>query len=291
MRYEEKALAVTYEDGTQGEMTLKFPVREKDRVYIVGCAGSKDLVPWDDKDAEFWGVNNLYGVELPGMHYDRWFEIHNVWQDPTRNNKMIRRGAEDFRGQPIADYLQGLAKLKCTVYMQKHWPNLVPLSIPYPLDDIIQFFAAKGFPLGICRYLTNTITYEIVLAIVLGFRDIQVWGVDMSAGTEYEAQRPSCEFWLGVAAGMGITIHIPPAADLLKTRFVYGFEEKQQDTFREKLEKVRKDMKIKRLQTEQRHTQDAQIIQQSLGGEQVLEQIQKIWTNLGDDLLYQKRGS
>jgi hypothetical protein len=109
MKFEARAVPVTFEDGKTGEMTLKFPVREKDRVYIVGCAGTKDSVPWDDKDAEFWGVNNLYGVELKGQHYDRWFEIHNIWQDPTRG-KMIRRGAEDFRGQPITDYLAGLAE-------------------------------------------------------------------------------------------------------------------------------------------------------------------------------------
>lgn len=290
MRYEAKPIAVTYEDGTQGEMTLQFPVKEKDRVYIIGCAGTKDTVPWDDKEAEFWGVNNLYGVELPGMHYDRWFEIHNIWQDP-RSKKLIRRGSEEFRGQPIGDYLKGLEKLGCCVYMQKHWPNLVPLSIPYPLDDIIKFFTGKGFPLDICRYQTNTITYEIVLAIFLGFKDIQVWGVDMAVGSEWSDQRPSCEFWLGVAAGLGITLHIPPAADLLKTRFLYGFEEKQQDVFREKLEKIRREMKTKRLSIEQRHSQEAQAIQQYIGGEQVLSEVQKIWSNLGDDLLYQKRGS
>lgn len=455
MQYEAKVLPVTYEDGTHGEMTLQFPVREKSRVYIVGCAGTKTSVPWDDKDAEFWGVNNLYGVELPGQHYDRWFEIHNLWQDAARG-KMLRRGSEDFRGQPIADYLHGLAKLGCTVYMQKHWPHLVPLSIPYPLDYVIKFFADKGFALDVCRYLTNTITYEIILAIYLGFTDIQVWGVDMAVGclapetrvltsdlrwvasgdievgdelmafdeeardtktrrwrtakvtanpeikrpcyrvtledgteivasakhgwlthgenmnrwkttdqlitrhhrtgrptkivklletwqpdtsweapnvigmlqaknnvavigcefigdqavmgletdaktyiaegfashnSEYEAQRPSCEFWLGVAQGLGIHVHIPPAADLLKTRFLYGFEEKQQDVFREKLEKIRRDMKMKRIQLENKHAQEAQIIQQSIGGEQVLGEVQRIWANLADDLAYQKRGS
>lgn len=291
MRYEAKTIPVTFEDGTQSEMALKFPVKEKDKVIIVGCANSKTIVPWDDKDAEYWGVNNLYGVPLEGAHYDRWFEIHNIWQDPQRQNKLIRRGSEMFRGQPVMDYMQGLAKLDCTVYMQKHWPGLIPLSISYPLDDVVNFFLTKGLDNNICRYLTNTITYEIVLAIYLGFKEIQVWGVDMSIGTEWGGQRPSCEFWLGMAAGLGIKVYIPPQADLLKTRFLYGFEERQQDVWDEKLEKIRVDMKVKRLQIEQRHAQDTQAIQQHIGAEGAIDEIKKIWSNHMDNLLYMKRGS
>lgn len=290
MNFEAKTTPVTYENGSKGEMTLQFPIREKSKVYIVGCAGTKKEVPWDDKDAEYWGVNNLYGVPLPGAHYDRWFEIHNIWQDP-KTTKMIRRGSPEFRGQNVMDYMLGLAKLNCTIYMQKHWPNLIPLSISYPLVDIVNFFTEKGFSIDFCRYLTNTISYEIVLAIYFGFKEIQVWGVDMAVGTEYEKQRPSCEYWLGVAQGMGINVYIPPQADLLKTRFIYGFEEKQQDVWRDKMEKLRKELKIKRLQLEQRHAQDTQAIQQYIGGEQVLTEVSKIWGNLADDLMFQKRGS
>jgi hypothetical protein len=290
VNYETKKVPVTFDDGKTGEMVISFPIKEKEKVYIVGCAGSKDIVPWDDKDAEYWGVNNLYGTIIPGAHYDRWFEIHNIWQD-QKVKKLIRRGLIEFRGTPVLDYLHGLGKLNCTVYMQKHWPDLIPLSIPYPLQEIVNFFISKGLDLQQCRYLTNTISYEVVLAIFLGFKEIQVWGVDMAIGTEYEAQRPSCEFWLGVAAGMGIKVFIPNKADLLKTRFLYGFEEKQQDSWREKLERIRIEMKTKRIQIQQRHAQDAEAIQQHIGGEQVLVEIQKIWSNFDDDLLLQKRGS
>ena len=167
MEHEIKKVPVTFEDGKPGEMELHFPIKTKDKVYIVGCAGSKDIVPWDDPDAEYWGVNNLYGVKLPGAHFDRWFEIHNIWHD-NRSGKILRRGKNDFRGQLVHDYLTGLGKIGCSVYMQKHWSNLVPLSIPYPLNDIIHFFAnhpTVKIDLPQCRYLTNTITYEIVLAI------------------------------------------------------------------------------------------------------------------------------
>jgi len=290
MNHETRTIEVAYEDGSKGEAELKFPIREKDRVYIIGTATTKDIVPWDDKDAEFWGVNNLYGVPIPNAHYDRWFEIHNIWQDPMRQNKLIRRNLEEFRGQKVMDYLNGLAKLNCTVYMQKHWPGLIPMSIPYPLDDVVNFFTSKGLTLDLCRYITNTISYEIVLAIVLGFKEIGVWGVDMAIGTEYESQRPSCEYWLGVASGLGIKVIIPSQADLLKTRFMYGFEEKQQDLWAEKVEKIRVDMKVKRMNLEHTHAKNEATLNQMRGAEQAVEEIKKIWVNFGDDILYQKRG-
>jgi|WetSurMetagenome_2_1015567.scaffolds.fasta_scaffold00567_33 hypothetical protein len=289
MNYESKTIPVKYDNGTTGEMEIKFPVKEKDKVYIVGCAGTKDAVPWNDKDAEFWGVNNLYGVDLNGAHYDRWFEIHNLWQDKA--GKLLRRGSPDFRGQPVLNYMQGLAKIGCSIYMQKHWINLIPLSVPYPINEVIQFFSEKGITLDICRYITNTISYEIALAIYLGFKEIQVYGVDMAVGTEYENQRPSCEFWLGVAAGLGIKIVIPSQADLLKCRFMYGFEERLQDVWNEKCEKIRIDLKQKRIKLEQRITEDSRAVQQYVGGEHVLSEIRKIWGNLNDDLLFQQRGT
>jgi hypothetical protein len=289
MNYESKKVTVTFEDGTQGEREMQFPVKEKDKVYIVGCAGTKDIIPWDDKDAEIWRVNKLYGVPLQGAHYDRWFEIHNLWND--KSGKLLRRGKVEFRGQQTMDYMKGLANIGCTIYMQKHWPNLIPLSVPYPIQEIIQWFQAKGFPLDQCRYLTNTISYEIVLAMYLGFKEIQVWGVDMSMGTEWANQRPSCEYWLGVAAGMGIKVVIPSQADLLKTRFMYGFEEKQQDIWAEKMEKIRVDTKVKRMKLEQKHYEDEKTIQQHIGCEHALNEINKIWTNLQDDLMFQIRGS
>lgn len=289
MNYEKKKVDATFEGGVPGEIELSYPIKEKSKVYIVGCATSKDIVPWNDPDAEYWGVNNLYGVPLVGAHYDRWFEIHNIWANDK--NQLLRRGKPEFREQPVEKYMDGLGKIGCTVYMQKHWPNVIPLSIPYPINDVVNFFAGKGLDISLCRYLTNTISYEIVLAIYLGFQEIQIWGVDMSVGSEYENQRPSCEYWAGVASGMGIKVFVPAQADLLKTRFMYGFEEKQQDVFHDKMEKIRVDLKVKRLKLEQELRAADAAIAQYKGGEQVLEDIRKLWANLGDDLLFQKRGT
>jgi hypothetical protein len=63
-----------------------------------------------------------------------------------------------------------------------------------------------------------------------------------SHNTEYHYQRPSCEFALGIAFGLGIKIYIPPQADLLKTVHLYGFEERLNDEWHEKLKKMDESM-------------------------------------------------
>ena len=46
----------------------------------------------------------------------------------------------------------------------------------------------------------------------------------MAQDSEYESQRPSCEYFIGLARGMGIKVHVPDKSDLLKTLWLYPFE-------------------------------------------------------------------
>jgi hypothetical protein len=288
MRLEAHQVTVNMPDGTERTVEVKVPVREKDKVYIVGCAGTKDSVPYDDKDAEFWGVNNLYGVPLPGAQFTRWFEIHNIWFS-QRQNKLVRRELEDFRGQKIEDYLKGLASLNIPVYMQTHWVDIVPLSVQYPLQDVLNFFMLpnerKPWTMDEtqARYLTNTISLEIALAIYEGFKEIQVWGVDMQAGTEYEHQKPSCEFWAGVALGMGIKFSIPDEAHLLKTKFIYGFEEPLQNKWTKMMKKTQADLEHKMMHTQQQVEQLRMTLEQYRGAIHMGQEVNRMWTNLNDN--------
>lgn len=288
MRLEERVVKGTLPDGTQADFTIKVPVREKSKCVIVGCASSKDIVPWDYPDAEYWGVNNLFNVPLKKSHFDRWFEIHSIWIDP-RTGKLLRRGSEDFRGQPVPEYMKMLGALSPTpVYMQKYWADMIPNSVQYPLGDILKFFIEPnerkpwGMSIDMGRYLTNTISIELVLAIYEGFKSIEIWGVDMAVGTEYANQRPSCEYWAGVAAGMGIDVFIPPEADLLKTRFIYGFEEPLQRSYDKKMDKVIKDMQMKQQQALNQLQGVKAAVEQYNGALHFAGEMKKIWSNLDD---------
>jgi hypothetical protein len=219
------------------------------KIAIVGCSDSKDLAPFTDAEWEIWGVNNLFHHITK---YDKWFEIHNLTKDSDGNWQ--RRGQVNFRGQNINDYVNDLAKIKCPIYMQQHWDN-IPTSIPYPLEECKKRFGSimgwfnNEAPEGLTDeqlnrklYGTNTVTYMILLAIMEGATHIGVYGVDMAVDTEYHYQRPSCEFALGIAFGLGIKIYIPPQADLLKTVHLYGFEERLNDEWHEKLKKMDESM-------------------------------------------------
>lgn len=223
-------------------------VQEK-KIAIVGCSDSKDFAPFADKSWEIWGVNNLF-FHIP--RWDRWFEIHNITKDQDGN--WMRRGNKEFRGQNINAYVADLAKMKCPVYMQQHWDE-IPTSTPYPLEQIkFRFGSILGWinrmpPDGLDDdrlnrqlYGTNTVTYMILLAIFEGATHIGVWGVDMAVDTEYHFQRPSCEWALGIAQGLGIQVYIPPQADLLKVQHLYGFEEKLNDEWTLKVNRMRESM-------------------------------------------------
>jgi hypothetical protein len=64
----------------------------------------------------------------------------------------------------------------------------------------------------------------LAMAIEFGATQIGLFGVNMAADSEYCQQRPSCEYFIGVAVGRGIKITIPEQSDLLKTAYLYGIE-------------------------------------------------------------------
>jgi hypothetical protein len=101
-----------------------------------------------------------------------------------------------------------------------------------------------------------------------------------SHNSEYGPQRPSCEFFLGIAAGLGIRITIPPEADLLKTRFLYGFQEREQSAWEMKIANMLNSMQV-RLQKAQMTQQAAEKqINQYVGAIEGVKETQRVWSNL-----------
>lgn len=252
------------------------------KIAICGCSDSKDLAPFNDKSWEIWGVNNLFH-HIP--RYDRWFEIHNI----TRNEagEWMRRGQTNFRGQDINAYVKDLAKMKCTVYMQRKWDD-IPGSTSYPIEAVKKRFGSVlgwyGYiPEGVQDdqmnyrlYGTNTVTYMILLAIMEGATHIGIWGVDMAVDTEFFHQRPSCEYALGVAIGMGIKVYVPAEADLLKCVYLYGFEEKLNDEWISKLNKMRESMGKREKKAVHEMKDNEQVLHRSDGARRVITHMRKI---------------
>jgi hypothetical protein len=204
--------AWTVEDRQKIEQEVREAAKPRpSRVCIVGFAdGHRHLAPWDADDMEFWGINRLHTV-FPDKRFDRWFEIHDL---------------ERFYGND-QEHQTWLKESRIPVYVR---PQDLPLARQwgietaeaYPVTEVVGSFGP---------YFTNTISWLLALAIVAGFQEIQIFGVDMAqdslAHAEYSEQRPSCEWLIGVAQGRGISVVIPDGSDLLKASHLYGFDDEQ----------------------------------------------------------------
>lgn len=196
---------------------VEAPSRPEKKIAIVGFTFSREDAPWGDPTWLKWPCNNLW--RFCPDDWDRLFDLHD--------HDTINSDAEHLkflRGEEVAK-ADG-TKTKIGERPVLVWKPLAewPSAFAYPKDAVLETFKhLQG-----ARYFTNSIAWMIAMAIAEGATEIGVWGVDMAQGTEYSAQRPSCEYWLGVAEGAGIKVHIPPTSDLLKSGALYGAED---DTF------------------------------------------------------------
>jgi len=103
-----------------------------------------------------------------------------------------------------------------------------------------------------------------------------------SHNSEYGPQRPSCEYFLGVAVGLGIKVHIPPQADLLKTRFLYGFEERLQVAWESKMQQMLDSMEQRKAKALAQAQHAQKQIDQYVGAQEAIRETQRVWSNLND---------
>jgi hypothetical protein len=222
------------------------------KVAIVGFSQHKVEAPYADPSFEIWGLNDLH-ESIP--RWNRWFEMHS--------DKQIKDYCSRKAGVP---YLEGLASLKCPVYMQKPRPE-VPTSVRYPIEDMMAKFG---------NYFTNSISYMLALAIDEGYQVIHVYGVDMAQDSEYGQQRPSCEFFLGVARGRGCEIFLPKTSDLLKVRWLYGYEDEIQSSWDSRVDEIYAGIQGRRKQAEIQQQQAREACLQYLGAEDAIRTLKRI---------------
>jgi len=236
------------------------------KVAIIGYTSSRALAPYDDPDFEIWGLNDLHRF-IP--KYDRWFELHKE-ADVIREHAAGRMEGRDS----WTESYKVMSQMTCPVYMQEVNPD-IPMSLKFPLKEILNYFSKYFVDKEAVRYFTNSISYMLALAIMEDFKEIHVYGVDMAVGTEFQEQRASCEFWLGVAVGRGIKIHIPEQSDLLKSKFLYAFEDDKRNVFLSKLDSIERDVTAK-AQAEERTEREARDRRlQYMGAQMAVKEIRR----------------
>lgn len=181
------------------------PGEKPRKVAIVGYTHSNREAPWDSDDWQIWGLNNLH-LHVSDTRWDAWYDIHD---DATV-------AADEAHTKWLAE------------------PHPFPI---WMLEPRPEWPATRLFPAGELKarfgpYFTNSISWMVAHAItqvewaIGDGAEIGIWGVDMATGRagggEYAFQRPSCEYAIGRAEGMGIKVTIPDTSDLLKCANVYG---------------------------------------------------------------------
>ena len=111
--------------------------------------------------------------------------------------------------------------------MDAGWHPECDAAVSYPRARIFWRFCTD--------YFGSTTDYAIALAIDSGAEEINLWGLNVLHWSEYAKQKPSMEFWLGVAKGAGIVVHVHgDRSELLYTqdRRVYGYDIQQELAYR-----------------------------------------------------------
>ena len=201
---------------------------------IVGFAPTWSQAPWNNPDIELWGMNALHRV-AGERNWSRWYQLHDIELGHGKNDFEHLGWLRAQKNLPIYMWEEFIAKYE------------IPGAVAFPKQEVVDFFGTD--------YFTNTVSWMIAHAIMDEYKDIQIYGVDMAQDSvlqgqsEYQWQRPSCEFFLGWAKGAGATIYLPPESDLLKTSFMYGAE--QGGHFRTKMEARLKELNERKNQTQQ----------------------------------------
>jgi len=191
---------------------LKEERQGKYTVALVGLSPrSCGMAPFNDESIELWGENESHAFRF-FSRATRWFQIHKSYRQ-----RLAKRG---IRGH--YDWLKR-NEWNIPIYMQRKSQD-IPYSRAYPLTEICDRFLSRIDKGGKrVKYFNSSFDYMIAVALLEDFERIEIYGFDMAGDNEYSLQKPSAEFWLGVAS-QHAEIYLPDNCMLLKSE-LYGGEE------------------------------------------------------------------
>lgn len=179
------------------------------KLAIVGAEPlTRNNAPFNDEDYDIWAISNWANADWM-LRCSAVIEVHKP--------KLYMNHPKD------AEYWNWLQNTDIPVYMQDIDSN-VKASVKYPLDDVLDLVGSLKIYDEEARPLNSSIAYAIGLALLQGYKEIDIYGVEMSNSSEYRSQQPMFTFWVGVAAGMGATININ-CTQALFVQPLYGYED------------------------------------------------------------------
>jgi len=216
----------------------------KKLIFVGSNPRTRHLIPWEEPDAEFYTLNEA-PMNAWVKRWDVLFQIHPRW-DWDRQNNLAHPNHPLFIKAKSGEclYCKGAGKayadgkeVACpwcvegiytvpdhrkgkTIIMQDDNED-VPGCIRFPVDGITDL------------YLTSTLAHMLFYAIFYRDAQIELYGFEAESNTEYAAQRPCIEYWVGYGRGLGMSIEAP-GSGLLKGRH-YAYDDYDQG-YRSRLE-------------------------------------------------------
>ncbi len=175
------------------------------KLAIVGGSPSAKLAPFGDDSFEIWALGNQ-ADRYPRI--DRLFEIHdNLSEHPP-------------------EYPQWL--------VGHGIPLVVSDKFPIKAEHVEVYPEAATADLIGSVYLTSSPSYMLAYALLKGYTEVHVFGVDMAVDDhEYFKQRPCFEAWVGFARGRGVKVVFPESCPVLNSTYKEGrdWNNQQDSTF------------------------------------------------------------
>jgi len=221
----------------------------KKLIFVGSNPRTRHLIPWEESDAEFYTLNEA-PMNAWMKRWDVLFQIHPRWDWDRLNNlahpnhPLFIMGKDDMclycRGEGKA-YADG-KEVDCpwcvdgiytvpdhrngkTIIMQDDNSD-VPTCVQFPVD-LVELTMGR-------IYLTSTLAHMLAYAILKNpGAEIELYGFEAESNTEYAAQRPCIEYWVGYGRGLGMSIEAP-GSGLLKGRH-YAYDDYDQG-YRSRLE-------------------------------------------------------
>lgn len=183
--------------------------RRRKKVAIIAACDSKHEAPWEDSSFEFWGNNNLHNY-MEQYPWSRWFQLHNR----PYLEKHWAYGMPNHLG-----WARQQRQLPFYVFEPRDWPD-VRTARRFPVEAIWQL-TSRG------RYHAGSADWQVAYAILEGFQEIHLYGWNLGPMDNGEplSARACLEYWLGVAEGRGIKIHV--AGDNLFRTYYYVRSKRQ----------------------------------------------------------------
>ena len=159
---------------------------------------------------ETWVINALGDV----FAHDRVFHM-----DDVRIQEVRAKAAPQSN---IAALLPWLKKHPGPVVTSRSHPDYSGL-VEFPLEAVINRFNRA--------YFNSTAAYAVAYACFIGVKKLSIFGMDFTYPDAHHAEkgRACVEFWLGIAASLGMEIVIPRSSTLMdamatQEERIYGYD-------------------------------------------------------------------